>query len=108
MRQLVELNKNAEKFEKAGVDVIAIFREESKGVAGLDIIKEKTETEFKLALDSRKKQTSRFASDKKDFSSYVVNKEGVITKIINGDLRKRATSEQLLAAVDEISDGDSK
>ena len=103
MRQLGELNKNADSFSKAGVDVIAIFREEAKGVAGLDMIKEKTKTEYRLALDNGNKQTGRFAPGRKDFSSYVVNREGVITKIIEGDLRNRAKSNELLEAVAEFA-----
>lgn len=107
MRQLVELNKNAAEFRSAGVDVIAIFREESKGVEGLSLIEEKTRFEFQLALDGRKKQTPRFAPGRGDFSSYVVNKEGIITAIINGDLKNRANSKQLLDAVAKFSPGKS-
>jgi peroxiredoxin len=107
MRQLVELNKNAKKFEEAGVDVIAIFREEAKGVEGLAAIRKKTETKFTLALDNGKKQTPRFAPGKRDFSSYVVNRNGEITKIINGDLRNRAKSAELLQAVAKLGDAES-
>jgi len=51
MRQLVELNRSAAKFEEMGVEVIAVFREEKAGVAGLQKIKSRTETPFTLVVD---------------------------------------------------------
>ncbi|MEM7785298.1 MAG: hypothetical protein AAF623_18255 [Planctomycetota bacterium] len=105
MRQLGELYKQAKKFEQAEADVIVIFREESQGVEGLKKIRSNTKTKFKLALDFQKKQTSRFSTGRREFSSYVVDKDGVIQKIVTGDLKNRAKSNQLLSALKRLSTG---
>ena len=104
MRQLGELKKNAAKFKEQGVEVIAVFREESKGVDGLEIIKTKTGVEFTLGLDKGAEQTSRYSPGRMQFANYVINKSGVICGIIDGDLRNRAKSAQLLEVVASIAE----
>ncbi len=99
MRQLGELGKSAEKFKAAGAEVIAVFREEKKEVEGLKAIVEKTSTPFTLALDNGKKKTSRYSAGNREFTGYVINSKGVITKIFQGDLRNRAKSAELLEAL---------
>ena len=105
MRQLGELNKNASKFEELGVEVIAVFREESKGVDGLQKIKDKTQVNFTLGLDPGAKQTATYSPAKMEFSGYVVDKSGVIQGIINGSLRNRAKSDQFLEILTSIDSG---
>ena len=100
MNQLVELGKNAEKFKAAGAEVIAVFREEQKEEYGLKAILKKTSTTYTLALDNGKKKTARYSVGKGEFAGYVINPEGIITKIIQGDLRNRAKSAELLEAVE--------
>jgi hypothetical protein len=103
MRQLGELKKNADKFKEQGVEVIAVFREEAKGVDGLQKIKTRMEVEFTLCLDKGAVQTGRYSPGKRQFANYVVNKSGVICGIIDGDLRNRAKAAQLLAIVDKVA-----
>ena len=107
MAQLGELKKNADKFQAMGVEVIAVFREDKKGVEGLEIIKKKTGVEFTLALDTGANNTSKYSPVKKTFDNYVVDKTGVITKIIEGDLRNRAKSKQLLDELGKLTSSDS-
>ena len=99
MNQLVELGKNANAFTEAGAEVIAVFREEKEEVAGLQKIVNKTKTTFTLALDNGKKQTPRYSAGRREFTGYVINPKGVITKVFEGDLRRRAKSAELIEAV---------
>ena len=99
MNQLVELGKHAEDFTKANTDVIAVFREEKEGEKGLEKIKKNTKTPYILALDNGNKKTGRYSPGKKEFSGYVINKEGEITKVFEGNLRNRAKSAELLTAI---------
>ena len=99
MNQLGELGKNKEAFEEAGAEVIAVFREEKEEVAGLQKIVNKTKTTFTLALDNGKKQTPRYSAGRREFTGYVINPKGVITKVFEGDLRNRAKSAELIDAV---------
>ena len=62
MKQLVELNKQAEKFAETGVEIIAVFREEKEGVAGLEKIRKKTKTKATLCLDTPVDQTAAYLS----------------------------------------------
>ena len=103
MRQLVELKKNADKFSAKKVEVIATFREEKEGEKGLQKIKEKTKVDFTLALDTGAKQTAKYSPGRMEFTGYVVDRTGIIRGKIEGDLRKRANSAQLLKIVDSIS-----
>lgn len=103
MGQLVELNKNADKFKEMGVEVIAVFREEAKGVEGLEAIKKRTKVDFTLCLDTGKKKTARYSDGRGEFTNYVIDPNGVVQKIIKGNLKTRANSEQLLSALEKIS-----
>lgn len=103
MAQLVELHKNADQIKNAGAEVIAVFREESKGVEGLKAIKKKTSVDFLLGLDTPAKKTARYSPAKMEFSSYVLDTKGTIRGIIKGDLRNRAKTEQLLKIVAKLS-----
>ena len=99
MKQLVELGKNKEAFAEAGADVIAVFREEKQGEAGLKKILAKTKTTFSLALDNGNKQTGRYSTGRREFTGYVIDASGVITSVFEGNLRNRAKSAELIEAV---------
>ena len=65
----------------------------------------KTNTPFTLALDLNNGNTGRYSQGRREFSGYVINTEGVITKFIEGDLKNRAKSQELLAAIHAASEG---
>lgn len=103
MRQLVELTKHAEKFAEMKVEVIAVFREEKEGVAGLEKIKAKTKTPFTLCLDTGAQQTAAFSSERMEFDSYVIDSSGKLAGKIDGNLRRRALSKQLFAMLEGLA-----
>ena len=107
MKQLVELGKKADEFKKSKTEVIAVFREEKKGEDGLKAIKDKTKTPFTLALDNGNKHTGRYSSGRREFTGYVINPEGKVTKILKGDLRNRAKADELLKAINGSSEAGS-
>ena len=104
MAQLGELEKSAEKFAEHNVEVIAVFREEREGVAGLQKIKDKIEADFTLALDTGKENTGKYSPGRREFASYVIDKSGVIQAVISGDLRNRAKSNELLETIKKFDD----
>ena len=104
MRQLVELKKNANKFSEMGVEVVAIFREEAKGVEGLKKIRDRIDAGFTLGLDLNAERTADYSPGKMVFTNYVIDSTGVIRGVIEGDLRTRANSEQLLGVLAKIAD----
>lgn len=106
MAQLVQLNKSSEKFKEANVEIIVTFREESKGVEGLEAIKEKTKVPFTLALDTPADKTKRYSPEKMRFDNYVIDKNGIITAIIEGDLRNRAKADELLKEIAKLKSAD--
>ncbi len=104
MRQLGELKRNAaDKLKEHGVEVVAIFREEKSGIDGLKKIKEKSNVEFTLAIDTPVNATSAYSPGKMKFQNYVVDKNGVIQGVIDGSLKSRAQSAQLLEIVAALS-----
>ena len=100
MRQLGELKRNAgQQFEEKGVKVVAVFREEKQGLDGLKRIKNKTKTDFTLALDTTAKATLAYSNGRKEFDNYVIDKNGVVQGIVDGTVKSRARAEQLLKMV---------
>ena len=103
MRQLGELNANgAMEFEKLGVEVVAVFREEREGLAGLQKVKASTRVPFTLALDTPANATAAYSNGRKEFSNYVVDKTGVIRGIVNGSLKNRAKASKLVEIVKSV------
>ncbi|RMF40227.1 MAG: hypothetical protein D6753_12120 [Planctomycetota bacterium] len=102
MRQLGELQKHAEEFEKLNAELIFIFREEEKGIDGLKEIRDRHKTRFTLALDPEKKSTQRYSNGRMEFDNYVVRDDGTIVGIVDGTLRERATAEQLLKILRDL------
>ena len=52
-----------------------------------------------------KKKTSRYSAGRGEFTGYVINPEGTITSVFEGNLRNRAKSKELLEAVAKASGG---
>ena len=102
MNQLVELKKDADAFKSLNAEVLVVFREESEGVEGLKKIKRQHEPPFLLAFDSEAKQTKVYSSKRMTFDSYVIDSKGVVRGIVDGTLRDRAKSEQLLKLLRKI------
>lgn len=103
MRQLVQLKKSEERFQEMGVEVIAVFREEQNGVEGLKKIKRSTEVPFTLCLDTGAEQTAKYSPGRREFDNYVIDQSGNIAAKIDGDLRNRATSEQLFTVLEGLT-----
>jgi len=93
------LGKYKEAFETAGAEIIAVFREEKEGEKGLAKIKRKSSTTFTLALDSDKEKTPRYSTGRREFTGYVINPQGVITEVFEGNVRNRAKAAQLIKAL---------
>ena len=106
MRQLVELQKQADEFKKLNVELLFVFREEGEGVAGLKKIEKKVaegnRKHFVLAIDPQTKSSAMYSSGRTTFDNYVIDSKGVIRAEIDGTLRDRATAKQLIAALKKI------
>ena len=57
MKQLVQLQERYEDFKQLDAEVIAIFREETDGVAGLQKSIEKTNAKFPMVVDENSEKT---------------------------------------------------
>ena len=102
MRQLVQLQKQANDFKALNTELIFVFREESDGADGLKKIKQKTKTDFTLAVDLNKKSSAAYSSKKMTFDNFVIDRNGNVKGIIPGTLRDRATADELLRHLREI------
>ncbi|MEM7558243.1 MAG: redoxin domain-containing protein, partial [Planctomycetota bacterium] len=81
MRQLGELQKRAEEFEKLDAELIFVFREEAKGVEGLKIIAKNKPTKYTLAIDPNKKSSKAYSTRRMTFDNFVIGKDGKVVKI---------------------------
>ena len=104
MKQLVELQKNAAKFEELETEVIVVFREENSGVEGLEKIVNRTKTEFTLALDLNKESSKAYSPKDSSFDNYVIDKSGIVRKIFAGNKMRRATATDIIEAIEKLRD----
>jgi len=102
MKQLVQLQKEADAFKELNTEMIFIFREEKEGPAGLKKIQERTKTKFTLAVDLNKASTRAYSSNNMTFDNFVIDKQGKVKAIIPGTLKQRATADLLLKNLKEI------
>lgn len=102
MKQLVELQKQAEEFKKKNAELIFVFREERDGVSALKKMKEEFKTSFTLTLDLGKKNTPQYSPANRTFDNYVIDSKGVVRGIIDGTLRTRAKSDALLKLLEKL------
>ena len=103
MAQLVKLQERAEELEAADTEVIVVFREERDGVEGLRKSQARAKSTFRLALDLGKKTTAAYSPRKGQFANYVIGRDGIVRGLVDGDLRKRATADQLITLLKEIN-----
>ena len=104
MKQLVQLQEQAEDFKKLNAELVFVFREEADGVDGLKKIKEKHDPPFTLSLDMDKKSTKAYSPERMTFDNYVIDSKGNVRGIIDGTLRDRATAEELLKVLKQIQE----
>ena len=102
MRQLVQLQEHAEDFKALNAEVLFVFREESEGVKGLQKIKDKQKTTYRLSVDLDKEATKSYSPEKRTFDNYVVDSGGIVRGIIDGTLRDRATAQELIKVLKQI------
>ncbi len=102
MRQLVQLQSQADEFKKLNAELVFVFREESLGVEGLKKIRDKQKTDFTLAVDLNKKSSKAYSSKRMTFDNYVVDSDGVVRAVIDGTLRDRATAQELIKVLRKI------
>jgi peroxiredoxin len=102
MRQLVELKKYADQFKALNAELVFVFREESEGIEGLKKIKEKHDPPYRLMLDFEKNSSRAYSPEKMAFDNYVIDSTGKVRAIVDGNLRERATAEELLKLLKQI------
>ncbi len=99
---MVQLQKQADQFKALNAELIFVFREESKGVDGLQLIKEKHDTDFTLAIDPDKESTKVYSPGKMEFDNYVIDAGGVVRGVIDGTKTDRAKAKELIQILEQI------
>ena len=102
MRQLGELQKHAEDFEKLNAELIFVFREERGGVEALKKIQKRFDTKYILASDLNKESSKLYSTRRMTFDNFVIDQEGNVVSIIDGTLRDRATAEELVKILKKL------
>ncbi len=106
MRQLVQLQEQADEFKKLNTELLFVFREESDGVSGLKKIqgkvKEANRKHFLVSSDPKKQSSAAYSPKRMQFNNYVIDSKGVIRAEIDGSLRDRATAKELIKVLTKI------
>ena len=100
MKQLGQLQKNKEAFDKLGVTLIGVLREETKGIEGLKIASQKASGLSPILLDTPVKKTEAYS--KNDFATYFIGKDGKIKARLSGSKRVRPTGNVILKKAEEV------
>jgi len=102
MRQLVELQKHYGKIQKLDAEIVAVFREEKLGAEGLKRSRNSARAEFTLVNDLGAKATSAYSRN--NFTTYVIDKKGVIQAILPGTLTKRTSADEILRELKKLAE----
>lgn len=84
-------------FQKAGAQIVAVFREDQAKVDGLRKVRTATNAEFVLLTDFRAEQTKAYSPE--GYAAYVIDAKGIIRAIIPGTKAGRPDVDKLLEAV---------
>lgn len=99
MGQLGQLQKKKGEFDKLGVKMVAVFREELDGVEGAK--KATRASGFSpILLDTPVNKTKAYSQ--KDFVTYLIGKDGEIKAELSGSKKVRPTAEDVLAKAKEL------
>ncbi len=80
--------------------MLAVHREESEGVKGLQKTLEKTQVRFPVLLDPGAKLTARYSTT--GFTTYVVDKQGKIRAVLEGTKTNRPTADSIFKELVDI------
>ena len=93
------MQKKKADFDKLGVKMIGVFREERDGVEGAK--KAVLASGFSpILLDTPVSKTKAYSQ--KDFTTYLVDKDGLIKAELSGTKKHRPTAESILAKAKEL------
>ncbi len=99
MAQLKSIAKKKAQFKKAGYEIIAVLREENKGLEGAKKA-EKSSRFPTLLLDTPTKVTKDYQHE--GYATYIIDKSGKVKAVLSGPKTKRPTAEAILKTVQEL------
>jgi peroxiredoxin len=97
MQQVKDLQEHYDDIKAQNAEVLIVFREELTGIEGLNKIRSMTEAKMPLALDPGKEETGKYSSE--GFHTYIIDRQGLILKILPGTKVDRPEPEAILAAL---------
>lgn len=104
----MQLQEHTAEFEKLNAKLVFVFREESDGVDGLKKIEAKVAKANRktilLGLDLNKKSSAAYSSKNRTFDNFVIDSKGIIRGRVDGTLKDRATSDELLKLLKSIEE----
>lgn len=88
--------------QAADAQVVCVFREDQFGVDGLKQIQQRTQAGFQLLSDFGTKATAAYSTG--GLHTYVIDRQGVIQAVLEGQKTKRPLAEKVLAAISRLDD----
>ncbi len=97
MGQVKQLQNHYQEIQKAGAEVVVVFREERDGMEGMMKSQKTTGAQFPLLLDDNKQMTGDYSPE--GYSTYIINPKGEITQVIHGTKANRAGIPAMMKAL---------
>lgn len=84
--------------------MLAVFREEEKGPAGLEIVRNEynVDADFVLALDRQAAKTEPYGVGPPVFNTYLIDSAGTIRAILSGETYDRPTGDRIVNRLEEL------
>ena len=89
-----------DKFQTLNAEVIAVFREEQEGAAGLAKTRANTKVTFPLLLDLDAKETTAYS--KNAFTTYLIDPQGIVRGVFSGTKTDRAKTADVLKQLQQL------
>lgn len=96
----MQLQKSYDRIRKLGAEVVSIHREEKLLEKGIQRTIKSTEGEFVFLSDYKNQTTSAYSQGA--FFTYIIDRAGIIRKILPGVKYSRATAKSIIAALETL------
>ncbi len=102
MAQLVQLQKDYDRFSKAGAEVLVVFREERGGLQGLKKAEKSSGGKFPILLDDDGAKTKVYSVS--GFDTYIIGMDGKVAAKLEGTKVTRPSNEKILETLKKLAE----
>ena len=89
-----------DKIQTLNAEIVAVFREEQDGAAGLAKTRANTKVTFPLLLDLGAKETKAYSQNA--FTTYLIDPKGIVRGVFSGNKTDRAKTADVVTKLQQL------